>query len=132
MDLSNTTSEPQPKVAEGRLHLLVDPRLSHHPDHDGMTKQWERRCRDEDDLDFDDYGGPFLPTEVGYATAVKVPRRPSKKYLRRFPRALKMLGLEPLSLVKKESSEASEDTKTEVAQVNLRLLVSNRDALDDV
>ncbi|KAK4545953.1 hypothetical protein LTR36_002517 [Oleoguttula mirabilis] len=112
------------------------------PVSESASKEW--------DVDYEDNdwsGRSRLPTEVGYAFSLAEPIKPPRKSLRRFPRAMKTLGLRTVSpedtldliadggdVTDWESGEEkhSEDyKKAPKGWPYLRLLVINRDETMD-
>lgn len=84
------------------------------PDSGKVKGNYERRIEDPDAH----YDMPYLSTESGYGLSVAPPTRPSEQSLRRFPRAMRMLGLSPLKKGKTELYASSKDINEQAVTGN--------------
>lgn len=82
------------------------------PDSGTVRKDIERRRENPEDFDIDT---PWLPTESGYGLSVAPPNRPSENSLKRFPRAISMLGLTAPEKAKPVLYASREDVEEEKA-----------------
>ncbi|KAK5113325.1 hypothetical protein LTR85_010942 [Meristemomyces frigidus] len=112
------------------------------PVSESASKEWDVDYKDENWS-----GRSRMPTEVGYAFSLADPIKPPRKSLRRFPRAIKMLGLktmapkDTLDLIAdggdvEDRESGDEGPSEEYKGVSrgwpyLRLLVVNRDETTD-
>ena len=118
------------------------------PECNTFSNVFGRRISDETPDSWDDPLPDFMPTECGYNVGIRISNRPSKSAFKRFPRALKILSLQPSG----HSLEGQEDLYASLAGVErtsdngraadteanvdhtvpqLRLLARSRDMLDD-